>query len=308
MVAPFSSHCENGALLSCDTIETLQLNITRRCNLACKHCHVECSPGRTEDMSRATAQQCVQLFKQEGFSTCDITGGAPEMSSQFRYLVEQLSPVAQTLIVRTNLVIHTLPHYASYLSFFKEHEVQVVASLPACDALRAERQRGQGSYDASLRVLQALCAIGYGSNPRLQLHVVHNPNGAVLPGNQQELEHEYRQFLAQYNIVFNNLYALANNPSGRFLAWLKRSGNYERYMTRLEMAYNACALPQVMCRSMLSVNYDGRLFDCDFNLAYNLGVCDGAQTVDEALEQGIHKRRISIGDHCYGCTAGAGSS
>lgn len=307
-IPDFESHLEDGILWSKDKLATMQVNITKTCNLACKHCHVESSPSRTEDMTRETADKVIELFKKEGFQILDITGGAPEMSKQYKYLIENLAPYAKKIMTRTNLTIHLEPEYEGYLEFMKDHKVEIVASLPFYEKDKTDRQRGIGVYDESIEVLQKLTKMGYGVEDDLILDLVYNPNGAILPGDQVELEDIYRAKLDEYGIKFNQLFTITNNPSGRFYNWLERSGNLERYMDKLLAAFNPATIDDVMCRDMISVNDDGTLYDCDFNLAIKLGMVDEPKTVDQALEMGLGKRKIATANHCYGCTAGSGSS
>lgn len=307
-IPDFESHLEDGILWSKDKLATMQVNITKTCNLACKHCHVESSPSRTEDMTRETADKVIELFKKEGFQILDITGGAPEMSKQYKYLIENLAPYAKKIMTRTNLTIHLEPEYEGYLEFMKDHKVEIVASLPFYEKDKTDRQRGIGVYDESIEVLQKLTKMGYGVEPDLILDLVYNPNGAILPGDQVELENIYRAKLDEYGIKFNQLFTITNNPSGRFYKWLERSGNLERYMDKLLAAFNPATIDDVMCRDMISINDDGTLYDCDFNLAIKLGMVDEQKTVDQALEMGLGKRKIATANHCYGCTAGSGSS
>ena len=307
-IPDFESHLEDGILWSKDKLATMQVNITKTCNLACKHCHVESSPSRTEDMTRETADKVIELFKKEGFQILDITGGAPEMSKQYKYLIENLAPYAKKIMTRTNLTIHLEPEYEGYLEFMKDHKVEIVASLPFYEKDKTDRQRGIGVYDESIEVLQKLTKMGYGVEPDLILDLVYNPNGAILPGDQVELENIYRDKLDEYGIKFNQLFTITNNPSGRFYNWLERSGNIERYMDKLLAAFNPATIDDVMCRDMISVNDDGTLYDCDFNLAIKLGMVEEPKTVDQALEMGLGKRKIATANHCYGCTAGSGSS
>ena len=307
-IPDFESHLEDGILWSKDKLATMQVNITKTCNLACKHCHVESSPSRTEDMTRETADKVIELFKKEGFQILDITGGAPEMSKQYKYLIENLAPYAKKIMTRTNLTIHLEPEYEGYLEFMKDHKVEIVASLPFYEKDKTDRQRGMGVYDESIEVLQKLTKMGYGVEPDLILDLVYNPNGAILPGDQVELENIYRAKLDEYGIKFNQLFTITNNPSGRFYNWLERSGNLERYMDKLLAAFNPATIDDVMCRDMISVNDDGTLYDCDFNLAIKLGMVDEPKTVDQALEMGLGKRKIATANHCYGCSAGSGSS
>lgn len=307
-IPDFRDCVEGGVLWTKDQISTMQLNITRKCNLACKHCHVECSPARKEDMTRETAEKCVELFKKEKFKILDITGGAPEMSDQFKFLLDEIHPYAENILVRTNLTIHKLPEFEGYLEFMHDKKIELIASLPFYERDKTDRQRGVGVYDDSIEVLQKLTKMGYGVDPDYRINLVFNPNGAILPGSQQELEDLYREKLKEYDIYFNNLYTITNNPSGRFYAWLKRSGNLVRYMNKLVSAFNPDTVPELMCRDMISINHDGRFFDCDFNLAIDLDVIDSPKNIDEALEYGLQKRKIKLANHCYGCTAGAGSS
>ncbi|WP_099950960.1 arsenosugar biosynthesis radical SAM (seleno)protein ArsS [Ezakiella peruensis] len=307
-IPDFESHLEDGILWSKDKLATMQVNITKTCNLACKHCHVESSPSRTEDMNRETADKVIELFKKEGFQILDITGGAPEMSSQYKYLIENLAPYAKKIMTRTNLTIHLEPEYEGYLEFMKDHKVEIVASLPFYEKDKTDRQRGMGVYDESIQVLQKLTKMGYGIEDDLILDLVYNPNGAILPGDQVELENIYRDKLDEYGIKFNQLFTITNNPSGRFYNWLERSGNLERYMDKLLAAFNPATINDVMCRDMISVNDDGTLYDCDFNLATDLQMVDEPKTLDQALEMGLGKRKIATANHCYGCTAGSGSS
>lgn len=307
-IPDFESHLEDGILWSKDRPTTMQVNITKTCNLACKHCHVESSPVRTEDMTRETADKVIELFKKEGFQILDITGGAPEMSSQYKYLIENLAPYAKKIMTRTNLTIHLEPEYEGYLEFMKDHKVEIVASLPFYEKDKTDRQRGMGVYDESIEVLQKLTKMGYGVEDDLILDLVYNPNGAILPGDQVELENIYRAKLDEYGIKFNQLFTITNNPSGRFYKWLERSGNLERYMDKLLVAFNPATIDDVMCRDMISVNDDGRLYDCDFNLATDLQMVDEPKTLDQALVMGLGKRKIATANHCYGCTAGSGSS
>ena len=307
-IPDFESHLEDGILWSKDKLATMQVNITKTCNLACKHCHVESSPSRTEDMTRETADKVIELFKKEGFQILDITGGAPEMSKQYKYLIESLAPYAKKIMTRTNLTIHLEPEYEGYLEFMKDHKVEIVASLPFYEKDKTDRQRGMGVYDESIEVLQKLTKMGYGVEDDLILDLVYNPNGAILPGDQVELEDIYRAKLDEYGIKFNQLFTITNNPSGRFYNWLERSGNLERYMDKLLAAFNPATIDDVMCRDMISVNDDGTLYDCDFNLAIDLQMVDEPKTLDQALEMGLGKRKIATANHCYGCTAGSGSS
>lgn len=293
-----------GAIYSCPQPSTMQINVTRQCNLACKHCHVECSPARKEDMSIAVADECIRVFKQCGFKVLDITGGAPEMSNVYKYLVTNIRPFAEKIIVRTNLCIYLEEGYD--IDFLANNDVEVFASLPFYERSKTDRVRGLGVYDSSIKVLQKLNSLGYGNNHTLNL--VYNPAGAILPQSQSELEKVYRdKLLQEYNIVFSNLFCITNMPIGRFGQWLKNTGKYDFYMSKLEEAYNADTLQGLMCKDMISVDYDGTLYDCDFNLSMKLSMSGNFNIKD--IDQGFNfERRITVGNHCYACTAGAGSS
>lgn len=291
----------------------LQVNVGYMCNQVCKHCHVDAGPDRKEIMHRETMAHCVDAVKAGGFHTVDITGGAPEMNPDFRWFVEALrSAGAQDIIVRSNLTIfnankkyHDLPH------FFREQGVHVVSSLPFYTADRTDRQRGEGVFERSIAALQQLNALGYATpGTGLVLDLVYNPVGAFLPGNQKELELQFTRSLEkEHGVRFNSLFAITNMPISRFLEFLLASGNYEDYMTRLVNGFNPGAVQGVMCRDTISVGHDGRLFDCDFNQMLDLPVVDGApRHVADFNAERLQGRRIAVSQHCYGCTAGAGSS
>lgn len=291
-----------------DSLEVLQINVGRLCNLACKHCHVEAGPKRTEIMSRKVMEDCIKVCKNWGFATVDITGGAPEMNPDFEWFVEEMAKVCDHVIVRSNLVILLEEKYAHLPQFYADHKVEIVASLPYYRAKETDRQRGEGTFDGVIQMLQNLNALGYGRNPELVLNLVYNPNGAFFPPEQSAMETEYKQRLMNdHGIVFNHLFTITNNPTGRFAAFLKRSGNLEGYLQKLYGAFNAATLPTMMCRNQLSVGWDGRLYDCDFNQAAQLPVLSG-EMISDLTDKAYEKRRICFGKHCYGCTAGQGSS
>ena len=255
-------------------IETLQMNITRRCNLACKHCHVKAGPGRTEMMSREILTQCVQAAMHPAITMIDITGGAPEMHPDIEWLVGEMAVLGKRLLVRSNLVILLEPEYRHLIEMFAANKIELVGSLPDYRAQRSDRQRGSGVYDRIIEAMRQLNRIGYGvTGSGLVLDLVHNPAGAYLPGPQFALEAEYRRVLHQeHNVVFNSLFCLVNCPIGRYLEYLKNSGNLEDYMRTLRNAFNPKTANLVMCRKTVSVGWDGRLFDCDFNQIENLTV------------------------------------
>ncbi|MHC2990466.1 Fe-S oxidoreductase [Pontibacter sp. HJ8] len=291
----------------------LQINVGKMCNQTCRHCHVDAGPDRKEIMTRETMQLCLDALAQAPqLTTVDLTGGAPEMNPDFRWFVEQLHQLGRHVIVRCNLTIilankkyHDLPR------FFQEHGVQVVSSLPYFSASRTDAQRGDGVFEKSIWALQLLNEVGYGkAGSGLQLDLVYNPSGAFLPASQKSLEAEFkRRLLSGYGIEFNQLFCITNLPVSRYLDYLVESGNYSSYMEKLVNAFNPAAAANVMCRNTVSVGWDGYLYDCDFNQMLELKVQGSApqHLRDFDLEQ-LDRRDIVLNQHCYGCTAGAGSS
>lgn len=306
---PFESKIKDNAIKETpETLDIMQINIGRTCNLACKHCHVEAGPERTEQMTKETMQACLNVFQERSFSTLDITGGAPEMNPNFEWLVYEASKVCEHVIVRTNAAILTEEKYIHLPEFYAEHKVEIVCSLPYYRAKEADRQRGEGAFSKVIEALKRLNELGYGKTPELVLNLVYNPNGAIFPPDQTAMEKEYKQRLkADFGIEFNHLFTITNNPTGRFAAFLKRSGNLDSYMNRLYGAFNEGALEGMMCRNQLSVGYDGKLYDCDFNQAAELPV-KTQETIFDLIGKPYKKREICFGRHCYGCTAGQGSS
>ena len=308
-IPKFIDRIENKELCNTnDSLTTMQINIGRVCNLACKHCHVEAGPNRKESMSLETMKDCLQVFKENNFSVLDITGGAPEMNPNFRWLVEKASELGKKVIVRSNLVILKEEEYSDLPEFYAKHKVEVVCSLPYYSAKDTDRQRGQGVFEDSIEMLQKLNELGYGKDDSLVLNLVYNPGGAFLPPPQESLELEYKHKLKeQYGVVFNNLFAITNNPVGRFGLFLKRSNNLEGYMKRLSNSFNGSTVENMMCRNQLSIGWDGKLYDCDFNQALDWTI-NGENHISMLKGKPIKKRRICLGNHCYGCTAGSGSS
>lgn len=292
-------------------IETLQVNVGKRCNQACKHCHVEAGPLRTEEMTSETAEQVVAaLERHPEIKTLDITGGAPELNPNFRFLVTEAKRLDRHIMDRCNLTVLFEPGQEDTAAFLREHECEVVASLPYYLAQRTDSQRGLGVFDKSIAGLRLLNSLGYGREGGPALNLVYNPTGAFLPPVQAEIEGEYRRELEKrHGIVFTHLYTITNMPISRFLHFLERTGNYERYMEKLVGAFNPAAAQGVMCRSLVSVGYDGRLYDCDFNQMLEISLTDGQpahiRDFDGSL---LAQRPIVVGPHCFGCTAGAGSS
>lgn len=298
--------------LRASTIDTLQVNVGKLCNQACKHCHVDASPARTEIMTRETVEQVIDALRRFRFPTLDITGGAPELNPSFRYLVAAARASGTHVIVRHNLTVMFEPGQEDLPDFFREHRVEVVSSLPYFLEQQTDAQRGRGVFEKSIAAMRLLNAAGYGTEEDggLILNLVYNPVGAFLPPPQSSIETDFRrELLARYGVSFNRLYTITNMPIKRFLEYLRRSGNEERYMRKLVEAFNPHAVEGLMCRSLVSVDWTGRLYDCDFNQMLELGVePELPQTIDVFDARKFAGRRIMTGAHCFGCTAGAGSS
>jgi radical SAM/Cys-rich protein len=292
-------------------LEVLQINVGKLCNQTCRHCHVDAGPDRREVMTRETMTLCLDALDQSSIPTVDITGGAPELNPNFRWLVAECRARGRHVIDRCNLTVLELASQQDLAEFFADHQVEVVCSLPHYRAPNTDRQRGAGVYEKSIAALRRLNALGYGSGTSgLRLVLVTNPVGAFLPGLQASLEGEWKRELWRlHEIRFDALYTIANMPISRFLEWLIDSGNLEGYMERLVTAFNPRAVSGLMCRSTLSVAWDGRLYDCDFNQMLDLGVASGApRHIRDFQVQALEARSIAVGRHCFGCTAGAGSS
>ena len=298
--------------LKAKKLEILQINVGYMCNQVCDHCHVDAGPDRKEIMTRDTMRECLEVIKNTGAHTLDLTGGAPEMNPDFRWFVEEAAKAGiKDFIVRSNLtIIRANKKYYDLPEFFKKHNVHVVSSMPHWTRGKTDKQRGDGVFDKSIRALQDLNAIGYGMpGSDLRLDLVYNPSGAFLPGHQASMEKDFKKALKEdFDIDFHNLFAITNLPIARFLDYLIASENYEDYMYSLVEAYNPSAVENVMCTNTLSVSWDGYLFDCDFNQMLNLPVNSKAKHISEYNEELLEGRNIVISQHCYGCTAGAGSS
>ena len=294
------------------TLEILQINVGYMCNQVCGHCHVDAGPDRKEIMTRQTMQQCLDVIKQTGAHTLDLTGGAPEMNPDFRWFVEEATKVGiKEVIVRSNLTIITAnKKYNDLPEFFKKHGVHVISSMPHWTEGKTDQQRGDGVFNASIKALKMLNAVGYGMpGSDLKLDLVYNPSGAFLPGDQTALEADFKKaLLSNFEIQFHNLFTITNLPISRFLDYLIASENYEDYMYNLVAAFNPAAVANVMCTNTLSVSWDGWLYDCDFNQMLELKVDSSVQHIREFNKDLLSKRTICISQHCYGCTAGAGSS
>lgn len=295
-------------------INTLQVNVGKLCNQTCAHCHVDAGPNRRESLSAEVAEACLGLLQRARIPTLDITGGAPEMNAQFRRLVTGARALGCRVIDRCNLTILVAPGFADLPEFLAEHQVQIVASLPCYLEANVDKQRGDRVFQRSIEALRRLNALGYGlPGSPLSLTLVYNPTGYSLPPAQQQLENDYRRELrARYGIEFTRLFTITNMPISRFLADLFQTGRYESYMEKLVNAFNPATVDQLMCRALLSVDWQGNLFDCDFNQMLELGVTrrDSVNILDlddQALDD-LRARPIVTGKHCFGCTAGAGSS
>ncbi len=292
-------------------ITVFQINVGKLCNQTCRHCHVDAGPDRKEIMSRETAELCITMLAGTDIPTVDITGGAPELNPNFRWLVEQAAKLNRRVMDRCNLSVLLLPSQADLGGFLARHHVEVIASLPYFRAAQTDAQRGDGVFDKSIEALRLLNRLGYGrEGSGLLLNLVYNPVGAFLPPKQEAVEAQFRRELQRtHGIAFNHLYTIANMPISRFLEFLVESGNYEGYMERLANAFNPAAAAGVMCRYTLSVGWDGTLYDCDFNQMLDLPVNHGApRHIRDFDPAKLHTRRIVTGNHCYGCTAGSGSS
>lgn len=298
--------------LKAKKLEILQINVGYMCNQVCEHCHVDAGPDRKEIMTQETMQQCLEVIKKTGAHTLDLTGGAPEMNPNFKWFVEEASKAGiKDFIVRSNLtIIKSNKKYQDLPEFFKTYNIHVVSSMPHWTKGKTDKQRGDGVFDKSIQVLKDLNAIGYGMpESELRLDLVYNPTGAFLPGNQTALEKDFKKALLEdFGIHFHNLFAITNLPISRFLDYLIASGNYEDYMYNLVEAFNPVAVQNVMCTNTLSVSWDGYLYDCDFNQMLELPVNSQVKHISEYNEGLLEGRNIVISQHCYGCTAGAGSS
>lgn len=292
-------------------ITTLQLNLGYRCNLSCIHCHVNAGPRRTETMDRDTMQLALEVGARLGVGILDLTGGSPEMNVDFRWLVETAKARGLHVMDRLNPTIMQEPGYAWVGEFLAAHEVEAIASLPCYSQANVEEQRGEGTFESSITALQRLNALGYAMpDSKLILNLVYNPNGAFLPPAQGQLEREYRHLLGEnFGIRFNHLYALANMPIQRFGSWLLSKGKFDDYMATLRNAHQDANLDAVMCRSTLSVGHDGKVYDCDFNQMLKLPLAGRTQDTHlrDLLAQDL-PREIGVASHCFGCTAGQGSS
>lgn len=292
-------------------ITIFQINVGKLCNQTCAHCHVDAGPDRREVMSRETAELCLNAVAQTDIPTVDITGGAPELNPHFRWIVERARALGRHVIDRCNLTVLLLAGQADLGEFLARHAVEVIASLPYYRAAQTNAQRGEGVFEKSIAALRKLNQLGYGKEGTgLTLNLVYNPVGAFLPPQQESIEKQFKRELERHDgVVFNRLYTMTNMPISRFLEFLQVTGNYEGYMERLVNAFNPTAAGGVMCRYTISVGWDGTLYDCDFNQMLDLPVAEGMpRHIRDFDAKKLHARRIATCNHCYGCTAGTGSS
>lgn len=293
-----------------DSLQTLQLNLGNRCNLRCAHCHVEASPSGSRIMGRGIMEKVISFLRKNEGMTLDITGGCPEMNPHFRFLIEGTDGLSIRRMVRSNLVIFNEKGMDWLPSFFLRHQLVVIASLPCYLEKNVDRQRGKGVFEQSIKALRILNDLGYGDS--LELHLVYNPGGAFLPDAQERLESAYKEYLhTEYGIMFNKLYTISNAPIGRFKAYLEEKGDYETYLDLLTTKFNPETLPHLMCRTMVSVDWQGILYNCDFNQAIGLPIKTSENHIlriddlESVAEKGCE---LSLRRHCYCCTAGEGSS
>lgn len=295
-----------------DKVDIFQMNLGKMCNQACKHCHVDAGPDRKEIMSKETLEQCISIVKEFKIPTVDLTGGAPEMHPQFRYLVESLSELNCKVMVRCNLtIILANKKYNDLPEFFAKHKVVVVSSLPYYQKNFTDRQRGDGVFEDSIQALKMLNAAGYAKpGSGLELNLVYNPAGAFLPASQALLEADFKKELKRlFDIEFNSLYCITNMPISRYLEFLQKTNNLESYMHKLVNSFNPSTVQGLMCKNTLSISWDGFIYDCDFNQMLDLKVSAlNSQHISEFNMQSLLNRKIIVDQHCFGCTAGSGSS
>ena len=308
-VEPFGQTlAKHGLSLTRENTTTLQINVGLLCNQTCRHCHLQAGPNSKEVMNQETVDQVVDLAQRFLFETIDITGGAPEMNPHLVDMIERLSLHSPRLMLRSNLTALANAERDYLIEVCKERRVVIVASFPSLNEAQAESQRGRGVFQESINVLRKLNSLGYGQpESGLELNLVSNPTGAFLPSSQEQLEKRFCQILKnKWGIVFNNLFSFANVPLGRFRRWLEQSGNLERYLQKLASSFNPCAIEGLMCRSLLSVSWDGYVFDCDFNQAADLYMGGKKTHISDLQELPEPGEPIAVSHHCYTCTAGAG--
>ncbi|MCB1024082.1 MAG: arsenosugar biosynthesis radical SAM protein ArsS [Acidobacteria bacterium] len=301
---------QRGLKLRSSEIETLQVNVGKLCNQACKHCHVDASPTRTEVIQRKTIDECLRVLQESKIATLDITGGAPELIPDFRYFVIEARKIGVKVMVRHNLTVMFEPGFEQLPEFFAENGVVIISSLPYFTDSQTDAQRGEGVFGKSIEALRRLNAVGYGIDENFELDLVYNPVGAFLPPEQSAIEADFkRELKSRYGISFNRLFTITNMPIARYLDWLRRSGNEKTYMNKLVNAFNGQTVEGLMCRNTLSVDWLGNLYDCDFNQMLEIPVAENApRTIFEFSFEQFSDREIMTNSHCFGCTAGSGSS
>jgi radical SAM/Cys-rich protein len=308
-VEPFGQTlAKHGLNLTREKITTLQVNVGLLCNQACRHCHLEAGPNSEAVMSAETVDEVVAFAQRFSFEVIDITGGAPEMNPNLVAMIERLSGMTSRLMLRSNLTALLDAARDDLIEVCTERRVVIVASFPSLNEAQAESQRGRGVFQDSIAVLGKLNSLGYGQpDSGLELNLVSNPTGAFLPSSQDQLEKRFCQVLKnKWGIVFNNLFSFANVPLGRFRQWLEQSGNLEQYLQKLSTSFNPCAIEGLMCRSLISVSWDGYIFDCDFNQAADLYMGGKKTHISDLKELPAPGEPIAVSHHCYTCTAGAG--
>ncbi|MFT5369839.1 MAG: radical SAM/Cys-rich protein [Candidatus Latescibacterota bacterium] len=301
---------EERVVLTRLSLDTLQINVGKLCNQACRHCHVDASPIRTEIMTRETVDYLLAFLAKSDVKTVDLTGGAPELNPHFRYFVKEIRGMGIHVMVRCNLTVIYEPNLEDLPEFYKQHEIELVCSLPCYLEDNVDEQRGRGVYQKSIDALKVLNAIGYGKDGSgLKLDLVYNPVGASLPPDQDELEADYKRELQErFGIVFNRLYTITNMPIKRFSDFLKRRGLYANYMETLVQNFNVHTLSNVMCRSLVSIDWEGNVYDCDFNQMLDMHTFGQPTKIWDLTPESLIGDQIRVGNHCFGCTAGAGSS
>jgi radical SAM/Cys-rich protein len=292
------------------SLEILQVNLGKVCNQTCKHCHVDAGPDRKESMSLDIINSCLNALKEGEFKTLDITGGAPEMNPHFRYLVEEAVKLGVKVLVRCNLTILVAGEkYRDLPEFYAKNKLEVISSLPYFQKKRTDSQRGEGVFDKSIQALKTLNSLGYGKqDSSLILNLVYNPAGSFLPGSQKDLEIQFKKELEKQGVYFNSLFTITNMPISRFLDYLLETGNLDDYLEKLVSSYNPQAAVNVMCRNTLSVDWEGKLFDCDFNQMLEIRVDGECRNIQNFSREKLQSRKIQTAPHCFGCTAGSGSS
>ena len=292
-----------------EKLHTIQINLGYKCNQACIHCHVNAGPKRKEMMDIKTIDEIVEFIKRSNIKTIDLTGGAPELNDNFEYLVRKARDLGCHIIDRCNLTILLEPTKEHLMEFFKENNIEIIASLPCYEEDNVNDQRGKGVFKKSIKVIQKLNSLGYGINKELKLNLVYNPQGPVLPPNQSILESQYKINLKEkHNIIFNSLFTITNMPIARFGSKLISEKKFNKYMELLKKNFNKDALKNVMCKNLISIDYLGYIYDCDFNQMLNLNFGGFNKIHISNLEINTTSRKINTGDHCYGCVAGPGSS